>query len=108
MAAKPTYEELEQRVKEFEEEVVLLRQAEEVFLLSQDQLEAVKQIGELANSSLNLDEVLKNIIDGTMKAAGASAGMLFIKNKESEYLSWAHPQACQKPFLKTTVTNISF
>jgi PAS domain S-box-containing protein len=55
---------------------------------SQSRLEAVKQIGALASSSLYLDKVLQDILNGTLEASGASAGMIFLKDMESKNLRW--------------------
>lgn len=53
-----------------------------------EKLEAIRQIGVVAGSTVNLDEVLNYILEGALRAAGASGGMIFLKDHETGYLKW--------------------
>ncbi|GBE06260.1 MAG TPA: PAS domain S-box protein [Nitrospirae bacterium] len=55
---------------------------------SHNQLEMVSQIGALASSTLNLENVLEGILLGTLEASGASVGMIFLKDKSTGQLKW--------------------
>ncbi|MDH4321935.1 MAG: GAF domain-containing protein [Desulfobulbaceae bacterium] len=53
------------------------------------QMEAISKIAKLANSSLNLNQVLERILNGTLEAVNASVGMIFLKNSETGQFCWA-------------------
>jgi len=55
MADKPTYEELEQRVKELEKETILRKQAEEALRVTSDRLELAMDVGEHGFWDWNID-----------------------------------------------------
>jgi len=63
-----------------ENEIHERKKVEEDILTFQRQLEAVKYISSIANSSLDLKTVMSNILSSTIEAAGASAGMIFFKD----------------------------
>jgi PAS domain S-box-containing protein len=54
----------------------------------QRKLEALRDIGVLATSSLDLGEVLAGILEGATKAAGASVGMIFLRDPGADVLRW--------------------
>ncbi|MEE8185223.1 MAG: HD domain-containing phosphohydrolase [Thermodesulfobacteriota bacterium] len=66
---------------------------------SRDRLEVVKQLGTLANSSVNLDEVLKLIIAGTLEVSGATVGMIFLKDAKTEFLTWGASAGLSDAFI---------
>ncbi len=55
---------------------------------SDDRLEAIKNIGAMANTTLDLKEVLQFILNGTLEVTGASVGMIFLKEQSTGCLSW--------------------
>jgi len=67
---------------------------------SQNRLEYVKQIGALANSSLKLEEVLEYILKGTLEASGATAGMIFLKDQDSDTLTLRSSIGLSPAFVK--------
>lgn len=64
------------------------KKAEKIVLTHRNHLETVKRIGALANSTLNLDNVLQRILSGTLKSLSASVGMIFLKDTETKTLKW--------------------
>jgi len=76
------------QVVEILRDVTEKKKAEEALLSYKNRLEAVKQIGALASSTLNLDKVLQRILKGTLEASGASVGMLFLKDSNTQKLTW--------------------
>ncbi len=51
-------------------------------------IEAINHVGAMACSSLKLDAVLKLILKGALMAADATVGMIFLKDKDADSLSW--------------------
>ncbi|MCB2181143.1 MAG: GAF domain-containing protein [Desulfobulbaceae bacterium] len=74
-------------------------QKEEELLLSQKRLKAVKELGLLATSSPNLDVVLQRILKGTTEAAGASVGMIFLKDPKSRLFKWGASLGLSEEFV---------
>ncbi len=75
MAKKSTYEELEQRVKELENEALKRKQAEDALQERNSQLHLLNQSGRVLNSSLDLDRVLASLLEEVrvfMDVAGSS------------------------------------
>ncbi|MBL7032289.1 MAG: GAF domain-containing sensor histidine kinase [Nitrospira sp.] len=72
--------------KSLEREISERKKVEKDLISSQNRLEYVKQIGALASSSLNLGEVLDLVLQGTLEAARASIGMIFLKDPETGFL----------------------
>ncbi|MDH5298980.1 MAG: GAF domain-containing protein, partial [Desulfobulbaceae bacterium] len=52
-------------------------------------MESIRKIAALANSTIDLDEVLQRILEGTLEATSASVGMIFLKEPATGLLSWA-------------------
>jgi PAS domain S-box-containing protein len=75
------------------------KKAEKNILMYQSRLEAVKQIGALANSTLNLDDVLQRILNGTLQSLNASAGMIFLKDTETKTLRWGSHTGLSEEFV---------
>ncbi len=75
------------------------KQVEEELRLSQKRLQAVKEVGALATSSPDLEVVLQRILTGTIKAAGAAAGMIFLVEPESGNLRLAAADGLSDPFV---------
>jgi len=63
------------------------KRMENALLVSKKQLETVKEIGAMACSTLDLKVVLQRILSGMINAVNASAGMIFLKNVDTGYLS---------------------
>ncbi len=59
----------------------------------------INRIGALAGSTLDLDEVLTRILDQTVTALGASAGMIFLVDDESQTLTWGASQGLSDAFV---------
>jgi len=108
---KKVYDELEIRIAErtFElktlneqlmKEVAERKQAEEALLLSRNQMEAVAKIGAMVNSTLDIGEVLSHILTGTLKAAGASVGMIFLREQETGCLKWGASHGLSEAFVE--------
>ena len=76
------------------------RQVEEAILLSRKQMEAVAQIGAMANSTLDIIEVLNHILTGTLKAADASAGMIFLRDPETGCLEGGASHGLSEAFVE--------
>lgn len=75
MAKKPTYEELEQRVEELENEALKRKQVEDALQERNSQLHLLNQSGRVLNSSLDLDRVLASLLEEVrvfMDVAGSS------------------------------------
>ncbi|MBI5417194.1 HD domain-containing protein [Candidatus Poribacteria bacterium] len=51
-------------------------------------LEEIIKIGDIANSSLNLEDVLTNILKNTLEITGTSVGMIFLKDIKTNCLYW--------------------
>jgi PAS domain S-box-containing protein len=64
------------------------RRAEQEAKRYRRKLEALRDIGVLATSSLDLGEVLAGILEGATKAAGASVGMIFLRDPGADVLRW--------------------
>ncbi len=73
--------------------------AEEARLSHQSNLEAVRRIGVMANSSLDLSKVLDNILTGTLEAVRASVGMIFAKNPQTNCLEWGASKGLSRAFV---------
>ncbi|MBX3248931.1 MAG: PAS domain S-box protein [Myxococcales bacterium] len=56
--------------------------------LAKRRLEIVRDLGVLATSSLELDVVLLRILQGTLEASGATAGMIFLRDPGADKLRW--------------------
>lgn len=67
---------------------------------SQSQLEAIRRIGVMANSTLDLSEVMDNILTGTLEAVNASVGMIFVKNPETERMQWGASMGLSDAFVE--------
>jgi PAS domain S-box-containing protein len=76
------------------------KRAEGKLLSSQRRLKAIRQIGALASSTLDLDKVLESVLNGTLKASGASVGMIFLKDMETGCLSWGASIGLSKAFVE--------
>ncbi|MCJ7600100.1 MAG: PAS domain-containing protein, partial [Desulfobulbaceae bacterium] len=74
------------------------KQAAEALLLSRNQMEAVAQIGAMSNSTLDIGEVLSHILMGTLQAAGASVGMIFLRDQETGCLEWGVSHGLSEAF----------
>jgi PAS domain S-box-containing protein len=77
------------------------KQAEEALILSRNQMEAVSQIGVMANSTLDISEVLSHILTGTLKATGASVGMIFLRDPETGCLEWGASRGLSEAFVES-------
>jgi hypothetical protein len=108
-ALKEAQEFLERRVKERTAELVktneeLLmeiagrKKMEKALITSQKRLDAVKRIGVLANSRLNLKEVLYTVLKGTMETSGAAVGIIFLKDPSNGCLKWGASIGLPKAF----------
>jgi PAS domain S-box-containing protein len=75
------------------------KNAERVMLSYQNRLEAIAQIGSLANSTLNLADVMKQILSGTLKASGATVGMIFLVEPQSKTLRWGSSIGLSEDFI---------
>lgn len=95
---KKHHDKLEEQVKErtheilevnenLQREIYERKRVEEALISSQERLEAIKQIGTMASSSLDLGEVLEVILKSTLETAGASSGIILLKDPEGGYLS---------------------
>jgi PAS domain S-box-containing protein len=75
------------------------KRASEALLLSRNQMEAVAQIGAMANSTLDISEVLSHILTGTLSATGASVGMIFLRDQETGGLTWGASRGLSEAFV---------
>ena len=64
------------------------KQAEKIMLEHQRRMEALKDIGVMATSTLDLKTLLLRILDGALHAVGISVGMIFLKDRTTGQLSW--------------------
>lgn len=62
---------------------------EEELRCAKHRLEAVRDLGVLATSSPELDVVLQRILEGTLRASGATVGMIFLRDPGADKLRWA-------------------
>ncbi len=76
------------------------KQIEEALIRSRQRLEAVRRIGLTVSSTLNIDEVLNHILAGTLEAAGATVGMIFLKDLDTEYLRWGASIGLSEAFVE--------
>jgi signal transduction histidine kinase len=84
MAKKPTYEQLEQRVKELEKEAVERKRAEELLRLDETRLEALFHLSRMGDASLT--EIAGFALDQGIKLTGSRIGFLgFLSEDESLY-----------------------
>jgi methyl-accepting chemotaxis protein len=74
--------------KKLQHEITERRRIEDELLLNHKRLEAIKEIGVMATSTLNLKGVLRRILEGTLQATGAHIGMIFLMDKNTGDLSW--------------------
>ena len=81
-------------------------QIEEELRLSQKRLEAVKEVGALATSSPDLDVILERVLGGTIKAAGASVGMIFLLDRHLGRLRWGAAKGLSEQFLREYETRL--
>ncbi len=69
-------------------DITEIKKAEKAILNHHRYLEAIKEIGALATSTLELKSLLERILDGILNVVGASAGMIFLKDLAAGHLSW--------------------
>jgi len=81
-------------------DITRLKQAEEIQLNSQKLMKAIIEVGQLANSTIDIKEVLNKILEGTVKILTASSGMIFIKDHDTETLSWGTSLGLSKYFVE--------
>jgi PAS domain S-box-containing protein len=74
--------------------------AQEKVLRHQKLLGEINRIGRLASSSLDLDTVLRLILDQTVQAQGASAGMIFLNDPASGTLGWGASIGLSEAFVR--------
>jgi PAS domain S-box-containing protein len=72
----------------FFEDITEHKRAQERIEQQRRELHEINRIGRIASSSLDLDTVLRLILDSTTKAVNASTGMIFLKNPASDHLNW--------------------
>ncbi|MDM8541490.1 PAS domain S-box protein [Desulfococcaceae bacterium HSG9] len=75
------------------------KRAEEAIQGHQKHLEAIRDIGLLATSTLDLKTLLRRILKSVIQTIGASVGMLFLKNDSSDGLSWAASMGLSDAFV---------
>jgi PAS domain S-box-containing protein len=75
------------------------KQAEEALLLNQKHLNHIIKIGTLVNSTLDLTLVLQGILKGTLETVNASAGMIFLKDYATGYLTWGASLGLSEAFV---------
>jgi PAS domain S-box-containing protein len=75
------------------------KHAENTALTYRKRLEAIKELGALATSTLDLNALLQRILEGTLKTVGASVGMIFLKNKETGCLTWGNSIGLSEAFI---------
>ncbi len=92
-----TREELEKRILELEKTVSEYHKSGKE--LTQKQLKAISKIGMLANSTLNLKEVLTRILKSTIKTLNGSAGMILLKNPVTGCLFWGASSGLSDAFV---------
>jgi PAS domain S-box-containing protein len=76
------------------------KRAEEAQQSYSKRLEIIREIGILANSTLDLEDVLHSILDGTLKVTGATVGMIFIKDAETGLLRWGASVGLSEAFVQ--------
>ncbi|MDM8554279.1 PAS domain S-box protein [Desulfococcaceae bacterium HSG7] len=75
------------------------KRAEEAIQGHQKHLEAIREIGLLATSTLELETLLRRILKSVIQTIGASVGMIFLKNDSSDGLSWAASMGLSDAFV---------
>jgi len=83
----------------FNKMTMAVKDREKALEASHKRLETVNKIGAMANSSLNLDLVLENILDGVMEEVGASVGMIFLRDLRTGKLGWGASKGLSQAFV---------
>ncbi len=81
------------------------RKAAEELVAAHGRLEAIRRIGSAASSTLDLQTVLLKILDGTMEAAGASVGMIFLRDPGEDTLSLGVSRGLSTEFVTSFKNN---
>ncbi len=81
------------------------KQAEESIRQHQRELIEINRIGAIANSTLELDVVLNNILVRTLQALNASVGMIFLKEPVSGCFIWGASQGLSEEFVNEFKAN---
>ncbi len=68
-------------------------------VLMERQMTAINHIGLLANSSLELEEVLTAILESTTRLVNTSVGMIFIKDPHTGLFTWGASQGLSDAFV---------
>jgi len=87
MPEKPTYKELEQRVRELEKKAVEGKRAEEEVQRRAVQLELIYGVSQRMISKLELDALLSEIVTAVHDAFGYYGVMLLLVDEETEHLT---------------------
>jgi len=86
-------------IKAVGRDVTQVKQQQEEFLREKSQIEKVLKVGKLANKELKLETVLKNVLEGTVKALNASIGMIFLIDDSTGFLNWGASVGLSEAFI---------
>jgi PAS domain S-box-containing protein len=92
--------ELKEANNALEAEVLERKRAQDSLLASQARLVAIHEIGCIANASLELEAVIHGILDGTLRALGATAGMVFLKDPSTGGLALGAAMGLSERFVE--------
>jgi len=74
---------------------------EEALQESINELQSIHGIGLMANSSLDVQQVLQRIMEGTMAALEAPVGMIFERNTQTGSLRWMAQKGLSQDFVRS-------
>ena len=98
VAKRPTYEQLEQRVKELEKEALERKQTEEETKERGEELSALNAIATIVSQSLNLEEVLNGALDKVLELMDLSAGGIYLADPVRRKLELTVHRGISKEF----------
>ncbi len=105
MAEKPTYEELERRVQELEKieseyksSQETLQENERLFKMFEE-LNEINRISNFVGSTLDLEEVLRRILENVIKSVNSSVGMIFLTNPVKGNITWGASLGLSEQFV---------
>jgi PAS domain S-box-containing protein len=75
------------------------KKADEIKVRHQEELDEINRIGRVAGSTLELEEVLKHILENVTKSVNASVGMIFLTDLAKENIVWGASLGLSEQFV---------
>ncbi len=103
MAKQPSYEELEQRVRELDADRIERRRAEAQLQQQAQELKILNTFGQKVLASLSLDWVVKAALEGVVEAMAPDLTLIFLRQGETLKLQGSHAGSPQYAHTETPV-----